>query len=137
PGEPRLAADGLRAPRERRDLQGGPRRRRRRLRLVGRRQPPLQGRQGARRRLPRANRRRRRQQRRWRLDRRRVALAEAGGVAQGVGLVRLLPGEVVVLAAEVAVGRGLLVDRPVQVEVVAERAGTQVEVLLDELRDLT
>ena len=45
-----------------------------------------------------------------------------------VGLVGLLPGEVVVLAAEVAVGGGLLVDRAVQVEVVAERAGAQVEV---------
>ena len=38
-----------------------------------------------------------------------------------------------VLAAEVAVGGGLLVDRPVQVEVLAERARTQVEVLVDQL----
>ena len=59
--------------------------------------------------------------------------AESGGVAQRVGLVRLLPGEVVVLAAEVAVGRGLLVDRTVQVEVLAERARTQVELVVDEL----
>src|SRR5919197_6550147 len=35
-------------------------------------------------------------------------------------LVGLLPGEVVVLAPEVAVGGGLLVDRPVQVEVAPE-----------------
>ena len=41
-----------------------------------------------------------------------------------------------VLAAEVAVGRGLLVDRAVQVEVLAERARAQVEVLVDELGDL-
>ena len=38
-----------------------------------------------------------------------------------------------VVAAEVAVGRGLLVDRPVQVEVLAERARAQVEVLVDQL----
>ncbi len=41
-----------------------------------------------------------------------------------------------VLAAEVAVGRGLLVDRPVQVEVLAEGARAQVEVLGDQLVDL-
>ena len=59
--------------------------------------------------------------------------AEAGGLAQRVGLVGLLPREVVVLAAEVAVGGGLLVDRPVEVEVLAEGARAQVEVLVDEL----
>ena len=37
-----------------------------------------------------------------------------------------------VLAAEVAVGRRLAVDRTVQIEVLAERARTEVEVLLDE-----
>src|SRR5688500_978810 len=52
-------------------------------------------------------------------------LPKPGLGAQEVGLVRLLPREVVVVAAEVAVRRGLLVDRPVQVEVVAERARTQ------------
>src|SRR4051794_32980317 len=52
----------------------------------------------------------------------RRLLGDPGGLAQRVGLVGLLPGEVVVLAAEVAVGRRLLVDRPVQVEVLAERA---------------
>ena len=114
PGEPRRAADRLRQAGQRRDLEGGPRRRRRRLRLVRRRQPPLQGREGERRGVSGS-------------DGCRIALAEAGGLAQRVGLVRLLPGEVVVLAAEVAVGRGLLVDRPVQVEVLAERARTQVE----------
>ena len=63
------------------------------------------------------------------------ALAEPGGLAQGVGLAGLLPGEVVVLAAEVAVGGGLLVDRPVQVQLLAEGARTQVEVLVDQLGD--
>src|SRR5215207_2041015 len=47
----------------------------------------------------------------------------AGGGAQCVGSVGLLPGEVVVLAAEVAVGGGLLEDRAVEVEVLAESAG--------------
>src|SRR5215208_4573031 len=64
------------------------------------------------------------------------AVAEAGCRAQRDGLVRALPREVVVLAAEVAVGRGLLIDRAVQPEVVAEGAGPQVEVLAHELRDL-
>src|SRR5688500_837263 len=62
-------------------------------------------------------------------------LTEAGLGAQEIGLVGLLPREVVVVAAEVAVRRGLLVDRPVQVEVLAERARPQVEVLVDELGD--
>ncbi len=53
----------------------------------------------------------------------------ASRLAQRVRLVGALPGEVGVLAAEVAVGRGLLVDRPVQVELLAERARAQVEVL--------
>src|SRR4051812_45199871 len=57
-------------------------------------------------------------------------------VAQQAGLVGFLPGAVVVLAPEVAVGRRLLVDRPVQVEVVAEGARAQVEVLGHELGDL-
>src|SRR5215213_11801122 len=48
--------------------------------------------------------------------------AEVGGGAQRLRLVRLLPGEVVVLTPEVAVGRRLLVDRPVQLEVLTERA---------------
>ena len=61
---------------------------------------------------------------------------DAGGVGQRGGLVGLLPGEVVVVAAEVAVGGGLLVDRAVQVELLAEGARAQVEVLVDELGDL-
>src|SRR5438309_3995067 len=66
----------------------------------------------------------------------RLPRREPGVLAQRLGLVRLLPGEVVVVAAEVAVRRGLLVDRPVQLEVLPEGAGPQVEVLVDELGDL-
>src|SRR5918998_225899 len=61
--------------------------------------------------------------------------AEAGGRGEHGGLVGLLPREVVVLAAEVAVGRGLLVDRPMELEVLAEGAGAQVEVLVDQPGD--
>ena len=60
--------------------------------------------------------------------------ADAGRLAQRVGPVGALPGEVRVLAAEVAVGGGLLVDRPVQVELLAERAGAEVEVLVRRAR---
>src|SRR5262249_28227102 len=55
--------------------------------------------------------------------------AQPRGLAQLRGLVGALPREVVVLAPEVAVGGGLLVDRPVQLQVLAERAGAQIEVL--------
>src|SRR4051812_25483296 len=71
---------------------------------------------------------------RLRLGRRR--LLQTSRPPQFGCLVRLLPCEVVVLTAEVAVGRGLLVDRTVQVEVVAEGARAQVEVLIYELNDL-
>src|SRR5690606_33571988 len=47
----------------------------------------------------------------------RVIRASGAGVgAQRVGLVGALPGEVGVVASEMAVGRGLLVDRAQQVE---------------------
>ena len=46
-------------------------------------------------------------------------------------LVRPLPREVVVVAAEVAVRRGLRVDRPPQVEVAQDRRRAEVEVLVD------
>src|SRR3954452_20132653 len=62
--------------------------------------------------------------------------AEAGGFAQGGGLVGALPREVVVLAPEVPVGGGLLIDRAMQVQRLAKGAGTQIEVLVDELLDL-
>ena len=68
--------------------------------------------------------------------RRTACPLDAGGGFSGVGLVGALPREVLVLAAEVAVGGGLLVDRPVQVQLLAEGAGAQVEVLGDELGDL-
>ena len=45
-----------------------------------------------------------------------------------------LPREVLVLAPEVPIGGGLLVDRAVQVQRLAERTGAQVEVLVDQLR---
>ena len=61
---------------------------------------------------------------------------EPGGRAQRLRLVGPLPGEVGVLAAEVAVRRGLLVDRAVEPQVLAEGAGPQVEMLVDELQDL-
>src|SRR4029450_5488003 len=60
---------------------------------------------------------------------------EAGGFAERVGLVRALPGEVVVVTPEVAVGRGLRVDRATKLEVTLDRRRTQVEVLTDELLD--
>ena len=44
-----------------------------------------------------------------------ILVGQPGGGAQLVGLVRALPGEVRVVAAEVAVGGGLLEDRPAQV----------------------
>src|SRR5213595_739761 len=65
----------------------------------------------------------------------RALSLKPGGGAQRVCLVDALPGEVVVFSAEVAVGRRLLVDRPVQLELLAEGAGAQVEVLVDQLRD--
>src|SRR3712207_5178608 len=63
-------------------------------------------------------------------SRRALALGEARGRPEGLRLVRLLPREVVVLAPEVTVGGGLLVDRAVQVEVPSEGPRTQVEVLV-------
>src|SRR5580704_12881459 len=54
---------------------------------------------------------------------------------QRLGTVRVLPGELGELAAEVAVGRRLLEDRAVQVEVLAEGAGAHVELGLDDLGD--
>src|SRR3989442_8562041 len=65
-----------------------------------------------------------------------IDCSEAGGRAQRRRAVRALPGEVVVFASEMAVGGGLLVDRPVQLELLAERAGPQVEDLVDRPRDL-
>src|SRR6185312_5985219 len=54
---------------------------------------------------------------------------------QGRRLVRLLPGELLLAAAEVTVRRRLLVDRAEQVELADERARTAIEVLADEALD--
>src|SRR5919202_2520003 len=62
-------------------------------------------------------------------------LAERDGPPQRVRLVRALPGEVVVVAAEVAVGGGLLEDRAVKVEIAPDRRRPQVEVLLHQPGD--
>src|SRR3954453_9913693 len=59
--------------------------------------------------------------------------ARFGG--QGGGLGRLLPGELLLAAAEVAVGRRAAVDRTQQVELADERARTAIEVLTDEPLD--
>src|SRR6476661_8733379 len=60
---------------------------------------------------------------------------EPGRRAERSRLVGALPGEVAVVAAEVAVRRGLGVDRAPEVEVAEDRRGTQVEMLLHELLD--
>src|SRR5947209_16076257 len=62
--------------------------------------------------------------------------AEAGRLAQRLRLIGALPREIVIVAAEVAVGRGLLVDRAVELQVLPEGARAQIEVLGDELEDL-
>src|SRR5215472_14779268 len=61
---------------------------------------------------------------------------QPGGGLQGGGLIGALPGEAVRRGpAEVAVGGRLAVDRAAQVKVAHDRAGTQVEVLADQLDD--
>src|SRR5205823_4151180 len=62
-------------------------------------------------------------------------LGDAGGRAELVGLVRPLPGEVALLAPEVAVGGGLRVDRAEQVERAEDPGRAEVEVLADQLDD--
>ena len=52
-----------------------------------------------------------------------------------VDLVGLLPGEVGIVTAEVAVGGGLAVDRAAEVEVAQDRGRPEVEHLADELLD--
>src|SRR5512139_2195742 len=68
-------------------------------------------------------------------DRSRAGLHARGGLERS-RLVGDLPGEVGLLAAEVAVARGAGVDRPHQVEHLDDALGTQVEVALDQLDDL-
>ena len=62
-------------------------------------------------------------------------LSQAGIGADGSSPVGSLPGEVGVVAAEVAVRRGLGVDRTVQLQVVAEGSRAQIKVLADQLHD--
>ena len=59
-----------------------------------------------------------------------VAL-EAGGIAQSRRFIGRFPGELGLLAAEVAVGRGLRVDRAQEVEHLHDAARAKVEVLLE------
>src|SRR5262245_14037736 len=61
--------------------------------------------------------------------------SESGGRSQRGGLVGPLPREVVVFAPEVTVGCGLLIDRSVQVQLLAKRSRAQIEVLVDQLCD--
>src|ERR1700721_2382932 len=58
---------------------------------------------------------------------------QRGRSPQEVRLVGVLPGEVRLVAAEVPVGRGLAVDRAVQVQVLAEGSWPQIEMLVDQL----
>src|SRR5260370_4296022 len=62
--------------------------------------------------------------------------SEAGSRAQRLRLVGPLPGEVVVVATEVPVGRRLLVDRAMQFQLLSEGPWAQVEDLVDRPRDL-
>src|SRR5690606_5997774 len=64
------------------------------------------------------------------------ASLEARRCTQRLRFVRLFPGEFGLFAAEVAVGRGLAVDRAQQVEHLDDALGSQVEVFLDETGDL-
>ena len=61
------------------------------------------------------------------------AASEAARGAQIIHPVGLLPGESVAFATKVAAGGRLAEDGPAQVQVVDDGAGTQVEMLLDEL----
>ena len=55
------------------------------------------------------------------------------GLLERLGLLGPLPGEVAVGTAEVSVRRGLLVDRPTQVEALDDRGRAEVELLPDQL----
>src|SRR5260221_11603082 len=71
-----------------------------------------------------------------------VGFGELGGVAEAcrdakrLGLVRPLPREVAVVAAEVPVRSGLHVDRTAEIEIAQDRGRAQVEVLVHERLDL-
>src|SRR5215216_5703807 len=55
---------------------------------------------------------------------------------QRFGLISALPGELDIVAAEVTIGSGLLIDRLTQVQVTDDRAGAQVEEFVDESGDI-
>src|SRR5688572_32283880 len=61
---------------------------------------------------------------------------EAEGTLQVVDLGGLLPAQLLVAPAEVAVGGGALVDRPAQLEVAQDGGRAEVEHLADGLADL-
>src|SRR4051794_6662620 len=63
-------------------------------------------------------------------------MSQTQGALEVVDLGGRLPGELLLLATEVAVRRGLLVDRSAQVEVADDRGRTEVEHLLHCVRDL-
>src|SRR6516164_2147880 len=60
---------------------------------------------------------------------------EAGRGAERGGFVGVLPGEARFVAAEVAIGGGLPVDRPAQVQRLHQGGGPQVEVVADQAGD--
>src|SRR6266511_2837685 len=64
---------------------------------------------------------------------RRRGLGSLGAGAQRFGLIGILPGEVLVLAAEVAVGRGLLEDGTTQVQRFDNALGRELEVLAHQI----
>src|SRR5262245_1915291 len=66
----------------------------------------------------------------------RAETSEAESTLEVVDPRGLLPAELLVAAAEVAVGRGALVDRPAQLEVAQDRGGPQVEHVADGRGDL-
>src|SRR5690606_32755840 len=63
------------------------------------------------------------------------AVPGADRVAQLVQARGLLPGEVLAVAAEVAVGRRLPVDRPAQLELLDQHAGARIEHPRDRLAE--
>ncbi len=61
---------------------------------------------------------------------------DAGGLAEGLGVLGPLPGELGLGAAEVATAGGLAVDRPAEVEVLDDPGRGERERLADQLGDL-
>ena len=57
-------------------------------------------------------------------------------VPKECGLVRLFPGEFRLLAAKMAVGGGLLINRPKEIQHVDDTAGAKVKMFKDQIGDL-